>query len=146
MNHPLSKLYDPSKVTNSVRFHYLYYLSKAYFKRFIMELEAAKKVGEGYGTVVYYVRKAIETMQTVKTVSPSLSPVPKESGSRVCTKGRGGDLSDEAIRRGDREEEQPGVLRGGAYGYEDGSTASGCLELREADFNRRGVRAEVRNE
>ncbi len=77
MNHPLSKLYDPSKVTNSVRFHYLYYLSKAYFKRFIMELEAAKKVGEGYGTVVYYVRKAIETMQTVKTVSPSLTQFQK---------------------------------------------------------------------
>lgn len=69
MTPPLSKFFDPAKVTNAVRFHHLFYLSKAYYKRFLIELESAKQKGEGYGLVVYYVRKAIEVMKTVKTVS-----------------------------------------------------------------------------
>ena len=68
MTPPLSKFYDPGKVSNAVRFHHLFYLSKAYYKRFQIELESAKQKGEGYGVVVYYVRKAIETMKTIKTV------------------------------------------------------------------------------
>ena len=68
MTPPLSKFFDPAKVSNAVRFHHLFYLSKAYYKRFQIELETAKSKGEGYGVVVFYVRKAVEVMKTIKTV------------------------------------------------------------------------------